>query len=62
MREKIDELLEATVALVTYIEENQVLDKLANCGCGYLDSYRTDKFQELIINAKAAANKLREEL
>ncbi len=62
MREKIVEVLEATVALVTYIEENQVFDKMADCGCGYLDSYRSDKFDELIINAKKAANRLNDEL
>jgi hypothetical protein len=33
MREKIIGLVEATEALVTYIEENQVFDKLENCGC-----------------------------
>jgi len=62
MREKIAELLEATVALVNYIEKNQVFDKLADCGCGYLDSYRSDKFVELINSAKKVANELNDEL
>jgi hypothetical protein len=62
MRQKIAELLEATLALVNYIEENQVFDKLADCGCGGLDSYRSDKFVELINSAKKAANELNDEL
>jgi hypothetical protein len=33
MREKMIGPVEATEALVTYIEENQVFDKLADCGC-----------------------------
>ena len=62
MREKVARLVEATMALVSYIEENQVYDKLADCGCGYLDSYRTDGFEALINAARAAAAELGEEL
>jgi hypothetical protein len=58
MREKILGLVEATRALVTYIEETQVFDKLADCGCGYLDSYRSDKFQDLIMKARQAVQDL----
>ena len=32
-REKMIGLVEATEALVTYIEENLVFDELADCGC-----------------------------
>jgi hypothetical protein len=62
MREKVARLMEATLALVSYLEENQVYDKLADCGCGYLDSYRTDRFEALIHAARTAAAELGQEL
>lgn len=62
VQEKISRLVEATTALVAYIEENQVFDKLADCGCGYLDQYRTDKFDDLIGNAKHAARAVKHDL
>lgn len=62
MREKVVKLREATMALVSYLEENQVYDKLADCGCGYLDSYRTQGFEALIHAARAAAPEVGEEL
>jgi hypothetical protein len=62
MREKVARLLEATMALVSYLEENQVYDKLADCGCGYLDSYRTEGFEALIHAVRAAAAEVGEEL
>ena len=62
MREKVARLMAATMALVSYIEENQVYDKLADCGCGYLDSYRTEGFEALIHAVRAAAAEVGEEL
>jgi hypothetical protein len=55
MQAQARQLIQATLALVRYIEENQVYDKLADCGCGLYDSYRTDKFDEAIGNARQAA-------
>jgi hypothetical protein len=55
-------LIRATRALITYIEENQVFDKLADCGCGLYDQYRSDRFDDAINQARAAAQALEQEL
>ncbi|MBM4284504.1 MAG: hypothetical protein FJ128_04535 [Deltaproteobacteria bacterium] len=55
-------LIRATRALIAYIEENQVFDKLADCGCGLYDQYRSDRFDEAINHARVAAQTLEEEL
>jgi hypothetical protein len=58
MQEKIVELVAATMELTTYIEENQVFDKMADCGCGGVDTYRSDQFGELWKNARKLAGEL----
>jgi hypothetical protein len=62
MKEKILGLLELATALVDYIEKEQVYDKLADAGCGYIDSYRSEKFDQLIKNVKSAAEELSNEV
>lgn len=62
MREKVNELIKVTQALVGYIEEHHVFDKLADAGCGLYDTYRSDKFEEAVNAAKQAARELEEEL
>ncbi len=59
MREQAAKLLQATQELVAYIENNQVYDKLSDCGCGLYDTYRTDAFEAAIAAAKAAVQELR---
>lgn len=47
-------LVAATKALLTYTEESPVFDKLADAGCGGMDAYRSDRFDELIGNVRRA--------
>lgn len=54
MQEKIRKLTAATRALLAFIEENQVFDKLADCGCGGVDPYRSDQFESVIREAREA--------
>ncbi len=58
MREQAARLAQATRELVSYIENNQVYDKLADCGCGLYDSYRTDAFEAALAAAKTALKEL----
>lgn len=62
MRNKVQDLLKATQALVGYIEEHHVFDKLADAGCGLYDTYRSDKFEEVVNTAKQVAQQVEEEL
>ena len=62
VKEKALGLIKATRSLVTYIKENQVYDKLADCGCGLYDSYRTDQFDAVINQAENAAADLEKEV
>jgi HEPN domain-containing protein len=62
MRDKVQDLLKATQALVGYIEEHYVFDKLADAGCGLYDTYRSDKFEEVVNAAKRMAKEMEEEL
>lgn len=62
MKEKIASFIDTTRALLAYIEEEQVYDKLADAGCGYIDSYRSEKFDQLIKDVAQAANELETEV
>jgi hypothetical protein len=62
MKEQAQQLMKATQALVAYIQENHVYDKLADGGCGLYDTYRSDPFDEAINNARAAAQEMEKAL
>ena len=62
MQDKAQALIQATRALIAYIEENQVFDKMADCGCGLYDQYRSDRFDAAINNARQAADVLDREI
>ena len=62
MRDKAQGLILATRALIEYIEQNQVFDKMADCGCGLYDQYRSDRFDDAIKQARQAAAALEQEL
>jgi len=62
MQEQARNLIKATQALVAYIQENHVYDKLADGGCGLYDTYRSDPFDEAINNARSAAQQLEKAL
>ena len=61
MDDRVRRLIEATKVLVTYIEEEQVFDKLSDAGCGYIDSYRSDAFEAVIVNARNALKEVENE-
>jgi hypothetical protein len=58
MKEQARLLLEATQALLAYIDDNHVYDKMADAGCGLYDTYRSDPFDEAINNARAAVKEM----
>jgi hypothetical protein len=62
MEEQAKNLVKATQALVAYIQDNHVYDKLADGGCGLYDTYRSDPFDEAINNARAAAQEMEKAL
>ena len=62
MRDKVQDLLKATQALVAYIEEHYVFDKLADAGCGLYDTYRSDDFEKVVFAVKRVAEELEKEL
>ena len=62
MKEQAQNLVKATLALLTYIQDNHVYDKLADGGCGLYDTYRSDPFDEAINNARAATQEMEQAL
>jgi hypothetical protein len=62
MKEQAQNLVKTTQALVAYIQENHVYDKLADGGCGLYDTYRSDPFDEAINNAQAAVKEMEKAL
>jgi hypothetical protein len=47
-------LVAATRALLTYMEESPVFDKLADAGCGGVDACHSERFDDLIANVRRA--------
>ena len=62
MKEQARNLVKATQALVAYIQDNHVFDKLADGGCGLYDTYRSDPFDEALSNARAAVQEMEKAL
>jgi hypothetical protein len=62
MKEQARNLVKATQALVSYIQDNQVFDKLADGGCGLYDTYRSDPFDEALNNARSAVQEMEKAL
>ena len=58
MKEQVRMLLKATQALLAYIDDNHVYDKMADAGCGLYDTYRSDPFDEAINNARDAVKEM----
>ena len=52
--ERAAELYRAAKALLTYIDEAYVFDKMADAGCGGVDPYRSEQFDALIKHAQRA--------
>ncbi len=49
-------LFEATKVLVTYIDKEYVFDKASAGGCSGMDYHLSDKFYDLIVNARKVIN------
>ena len=58
MKEEARNLVKATQALVAYVQDNHVFDKLADGGCGLYDTYRSDPFDEALNNARLAIQEM----
>lgn len=56
MKDEFLTLFEASKALVTYIDEKNVFDKASAGGCSGMDYHLSDKFYDLIVNARKAIN------
>jgi len=62
MNEKFPEFYQAAKALITYIDREYVFDKSTDMGCGGIDTYRSETFHNLIVNAKKALDDLETEM
>ncbi|KKL56278.1 hypothetical protein LCGC14_2247030 [marine sediment metagenome] len=58
----VTNLMEATDALLKFIEENDIQDEMADDGDGYTDTWRSGEFSELIEHAQARLNELKEDI
>ncbi len=54
MKDDFKGFFEAAKALIIYVDEEHVFDKSADMGCGGFDTYQSETFYELIVNAKRA--------
>jgi hypothetical protein len=54
MTDEFMKLFEAAKALITYVDKEQVFDKSADMGCGGFDTYQSETFYQLIVDAKKA--------
>ncbi len=54
MKDEFLILFEASKALVTYIDKEDVFDKAAAGGCSGMDCYLSDPFYDLIVNTRKA--------
>lgn len=57
MEEHTMALYREAKALIDYIEDEYVFDKMGDAGCGGVDPHRSEKFDQLV---KAAAKALRQ--
>ena len=56
MKDEFLTLFEATKVLVTYIDKEYVFDKASAGGCSGMDYHLSDKFYDLIVNARKVIN------
>ena len=56
MKDELLTLFEATKVLVTYIDKEYVFDKASAGGCSGMDYHLSDKFYDLIVNARKVIN------
>jgi hypothetical protein len=54
MNDQMLRLYEASRALITYIDTEDVFDKVGNMGCGGIDHHQSEAFYNLIVEARNA--------
>jgi hypothetical protein len=54
MNDEVLRLYEAANALVSYIDNEDVFDKVGNMGCGGIDTHQSEAFYNLIADARKA--------
>lgn len=54
MTDAVEKLISATRALLDYMDKEFVFDKMGDAGCGGVDPYRSETFDNLIRAARAA--------
>ncbi|NTW36029.1 MAG: hypothetical protein HGB17_07845 [Syntrophobacteraceae bacterium] len=54
MHDETSRLYEAANALVTYIDKEDVFDKVGSMGCGGIDTHQSEAFYNLIAEARKA--------
>ena len=52
MKDECLALFETAKGLVTYIDDEYVFDTLSSMGCGGIDTFLSDKFYDLIVDAR----------
>jgi hypothetical protein len=60
--EKVLNLVGAMRTLLAHMEESPVFDKLADAGCGGVDAYRSERFDELIGHVRQAIAEVEREM
>ncbi len=60
MRHEVTNLMEATGALLKFIDENSVYDEMANDGDGYLDTWMSSSLSKLIAYTQEKLDELKE--
>ena len=58
MKDEFLILFEASKALATYIDKEDVFDKAAAGGCSGIDYYLSDPFYDLIVNTRKAISEV----
>ncbi len=58
MSDPVQELIQATRKLMDYMEREFVFDKMGDAGCGGVDPYRSEEFDQLIREVQKALDRV----
>ena len=62
MNDEVLKLYKAAKALVSYIDNEQVFDKVGDMGCGGVDMHQSETFYYLIADARKAISEFEKRL
>jgi hypothetical protein len=62
MNDESLKLYETAKALVTYIDNEQVFDKVGDMGCGGVDMHQSEIFYQLIKDARRAVSEFEKKM